>query len=78
MGLDSLDQSLNMDIEFEEYIDQAEDCDVSFNNLNSIIGHIEDIVISENFQVSIENYFNLESLYLVSFHFFSRQFKRIF
>lgn len=56
MELDGFEQLLDMDIEFEDYIDQTDDCDVSFNNLNNIIGHIEDIVISENFQVGIEHF----------------------
>lgn len=54
MGLDFIEGSLNMEIEVDENMEQRDGCGSPTNNFNTIIGHIEDIVISDNFQVKIK------------------------
>lgn len=51
MGLDCVEGSLNMEIEVDEDMVQRGGCESPTNDFNTVIGHIEDIVISENFQV---------------------------
>lgn len=47
MGLDSFEQAFKMDIELDEDVIQTD----GSTDFNQIIGYIEDIVISANFQV---------------------------
>lgn len=51
MGLNSFGQSFKMEIESDEDAGQTDVSDVPSTNFNTIIGYIEDIVISANFQV---------------------------
>lgn len=52
MRIDKIASILSMEIELDEDVVQSEGCDLTTTDFNSIIGHIEDIVISERFQVS--------------------------
>lgn len=49
MGIDHL----TMEIELDEDMVQTDGCEPTTNDFNSMIGHIEDIVISDSFQVNI-------------------------
>ena len=51
MGRDCIEGSLNMEIEVDEDMVQRDGCESPTNDFNTVIGHIEDIVISDNFQV---------------------------
>lgn len=68
MGSDNLKQCLNMDS--EEIITQTDDSDLPSNDFNTIIGYIEDIVISDSFQVR-HWHIDLElNLQLNQFHYY--------
>lgn len=49
MGSDRFNQCSNMN--FDEIITQTDNSDAQVNGFNTIIGYIEDIVISDSFKV---------------------------
>lgn len=62
MGSDKFNQSLDMDT--DDSVTQTDETHAPSSDFNTIIGCIEDIVISDNFQVSCKNIVKLE-LFLI-------------
>lgn len=76
MGLDGFGHTLKMEIELDEDAVQTEAFSTPSTNFNTIIGYIEDIVISANFQVRNKP-FDLQ--HIVNWIFFlHRNFKKTF